>query len=434
MRKFSKRWLNQLVVPVWVWNFWRFKMTLSGRMLLGATFMSLMGTISVQIPIYQIFCALSALLVVAFLGGLWCRPRVKITGELPRTATVGQQVRAEFAISNLSRRPAYDLSLGFIDLTKAIEHVDRDVSVDVLAKDDSIMMPLTLEPKRRGLHELPELRAYSTFPFDLFRSGSSVVTLPPLLVLPAFHALVDVDVPVGLKHQPGGIALTSNIGESPEYIGNRDYIPGEPVRRIDFRSWARSGKPVVREYQEEYYCRIALILDTHVVPKRTWGSFERWAEGWYFPYEQGPEVFPELEAAVSMTAALADALSRGEYLIDLFAAGPDLYVFQAGRHIAHFESVLEILACVEACRENPFATIAPALVDELAQISTAVCVFLDWDESRRLLTQTIVESGCQLKRLIIRDDPTTLPADDPAYGDCRQYSIKEVIQGLIDFT
>ena len=121
--------------------------------------------------------------------------------------------------------------------------------------------------------------------------------------------LVDVSVPVGMRHQPGGIALTSNIGESPEYIGNREYVPGEPVRRIDFRSWARLGKPVVREFQEEYYCRIALVLDTHVVPKMTWGSFERWAEGWYFPYEQGPEEFPELEAAVSMTAALADALS-----------------------------------------------------------------------------------------------------------------------------
>jgi hypothetical protein len=176
-----------------------------------------------------------------------------------------------------------------------------------------------------------------------------------------------------------------------------------------------------------------LILDTHVVPKKTWGSFERWAEGWYFPYEQGPEEFPELEAAVSMTAAFADALSRGEYLIYLFAAGPDLYVFQAGRHIAHFESVLEILACVESCRENPFATIAPALSDELAQISTAVCVFLDWDETRRQLAQTILESGCQLKRIIIRDGPTTLPADDPSLGACQQYSVQEVASGQIEF-
>ncbi len=134
-----------------------------------------------------------------------------------------------------------------------------------------------------------------------------------------------------------------------------------------------------------------------------------------------------------MTAAMADALSRGEYLIDLFAAGPDLYVFQAGRHIAHFESVLEILACVEACRQNSFDTIAPALVDELAQISTAVCVFLDWDETRRQLAQTILEAGCGLKRIIIRDGKTTLPANDPAFGDCRQYTLEEVARGTIEF-
>ncbi len=433
MTEWSKHWLNQLVVPRWVWHFWRFKTTLSGRMLMAAMAMSLLGSISVQIPIYQIFSALSAFFVVTFLCGLWFRPRVTIAGTLPRTASVGELVQAEFSVTNDSRRPAYDLSLGFIDLTKAIEHVDRELSINVLPKQDTLAIPVSLKPLRRGLHELPELRAYSTFPFGLFRSGSSALAMPPLLVLPAFEPLIDVEVPVGLKHQPGGIALTSNIGESPEYIGNRDYIPGEPVRRIDFRSWARSGKPVVREYQEEYYCRIALILDTHVIPRMSWGSFEKWAEGWYLPYEQGPVEFPELEAAISMTAALADALSRGEYLIDLFAAGPDLYVFQAGRHIAHFESVLEILACVEACRENPFETVAPALVDELAQITTAVCVFLDWDESRRQLAQTILEAGCQLKRIIIRDGATTLPADDPALGNYRQYSISEVKGGKIDF-
>jgi hypothetical protein len=74
-----------------------------------------------------------------------------------------------------------------------------------------------------------------------------------------------------------------------------------------------------------------------------------------------------LEAAISLSASVADALSRGEYLIDLFAAGPELYVFRAGRHTAHFENILEIVACVEACRRNPFETIAPALADELTK-------------------------------------------------------------------
>ena len=132
MTKWSNHWLNQLVVPRWVWDFWRFKMTLSGRLLIGATVMSLLGTISVQIPVYQIFCALASLLVLSFFAGIAFRPRVTLAGGLPRTATAGQAVRGEFRIKNPGRRSAYDLSLGFIDLTKAIEHTDRELSVDVL--------------------------------------------------------------------------------------------------------------------------------------------------------------------------------------------------------------------------------------------------------------------------------------------------------------
>ena len=151
----------------------------------------------------------------------------------------------------------------------------------------------------------------------------------------------------------------------------------------------------MREYQEEYYCRVALVLDTFVPRGRK-------------PARDG---FPDLEAAISLSTSVAEALSRGEYLIDLFAAGPELYVFRAGRHTAHFENILEIVACVDACRDNPFDKVAPALADELTNISTVICVFLDWDATRRQLARTAVEMGCSVKILIVRDGETTEPID-----------------------
>jgi len=156
----------------------------------------------------------------------------------------------------------------------------------------------------------------------------------------------------------------------------------------------------VREFQEEYYCRVALVLDTYVARNR-----------WFRP--RGG--FQNLEAAVSLAASIADALSRGEYIIDIFAAGPELYVFRAGRHTAHLENVLEILACVDECRTNPFDKVAPALADELASISTVVCVLLDWDPSREALMRTAVEAGCSTKVLLVRDGPPSTdygPAED----------------------
>ena len=75
------------------------------------------------------------------------------------------------------------------------------------------------------------------------------------------------------------------------------------------------------------------------------------------------------------------------------------------RALAHLENVLEILACVDRCGDNPFETIAPAVADELQNISTAVCVFLDFDQTRRDFCRLIQEAGCSLKLFLVRDVP-----------------------------
>lgn len=207
------------------------------------------------------------------------------------------------------------------------------------------------------------------------------------------------------------------MGESPEYIGNREYRAGDSIRHIDFRSWARLAQPAVREYQEEYYCRIALVLDTFV-PSRM---------------RESKEGFPTLEAAVSLSASIADVLSRGEHIIDIFAAGPELYVFRAGRHRAHFENVLEILSCIEATREDPFETVAPSLLDELDNVSTLICVFMEWDESRRALVRAAQEAGCGVRAFIVKDDATLLPlSEDLGVESAIQFDSSQILRGEFD--
>ena len=371
---------------------WRYKLTPAGRFLFWSVLFTSAGMATVDIPVYQLFCALFSAYLVVWLTNLLYRPKLKVKGDLPGRVTVGELITAEIELTNESWRPAYDLMLWLIGLQKSIVFESAFIAIPRLAPGQSGVLPLELRPMRRGVYKLPYLRPHSTFPFNLMRSGSTQFPLKPLVVMPQFHVLQSIDVPVGLRYQPGGVALSSNVGESPEYIGNRDYVPGEPVRRLDFRSWARLARPVVREYQEEYYCRIALILDTWI-PKR----------------RMPPGGFPELEAAISLSASVADSLSVTEHLIDIFAAGPELYVFRAGRQLAHFDNVLEILASVAPCEKDPFTKVTPAVADELTSITTAICVFLDWDGSREELARTIIEAGCQLKLIIVRDGDVSKP-------------------------
>src|SRR6185369_16941459 len=132
-----------------------------------------------------------------------------------------------------------------------------------------------------------------------------------LLVYPRFFTMDRFDIPLGRRHQPGGIPLSSNTGDSVEFTGTRDYREGDPIRSIHWRSWARRGQPVVKEYQEEYFCHIAIILDTFLPPK---------------PTAADEAAF---EAGVSVVASIADYFSRSEYIVDILAAGPDVYEVSA---------------------------------------------------------------------------------------------------------
>ncbi|MEX1098300.1 MAG: DUF58 domain-containing protein [Planctomycetales bacterium] len=416
-----------------LWRSWQEEITLPGKLVVYAGLIGAVGMVSVRIPMYFVPVGLGALFVVAMFAGLCFWPKVSIAGRFPEKVIVGQPVTAQFTVRPESRRPIFDLSLGLFELPPALCELHRDSTVRNLSRDETAQVPVTLLALRRGLYELPSLRAYTTFPFNLFRIGLSRRPMGPLLVLPAFEPLARLDLPASRRYQPGGIALTSNVGESPEYVGNREYVPGEPARRLDFRSWARLGRPVVREYQEEYYCRIALILDTWTGADRFAATRRGALRPWSSASRRGAHrAAAGLEGAVSLAASVADALCNGEYVIDLFAAGPELYMFRSGRHTAHFENVLEILACVEPSPRDPFPTITPAVAEEAGNLSAAVCVFLDWDAARADLVRTILEAGCGLHAIVVRDGPTTEPCLAIDGARVRQVTPAEVAAGELE--
>ena len=373
---------------------WTFKTTDAGKCLLVGTLLATsMGSATLDIPLYYLVCLLAATVLVGFLGGLALRPRISLRGALPGRAVAGHAFTSRFYATNEGRWAAYDLSVGLFPLPTAVRQDVRDGQIRRLAKAETTALHVTVHPLRRGYYRLPQLYPYTVFPFNVFRSASRPGPATSLLVLPSFEPLEGVDLPLTRRYQPGGIAVASKVGESPEYIGSREYRPGDAARDIDYRSWARLARPIVREYQEEYFCRIALVLDTFV---------PRWtpipAEGY------GP-----LEAAVSLTAAVADTLTRGEHVIDIFAAGPELHVFRAGRHAGSVEQVLEILAGVDACHTDPCDELAPGLAQELASLSAAVCILLDWDPPRRAMVREMAESGCAIKVVLVRERPPTIP-------------------------
>jgi uncharacterized protein (DUF58 family) len=184
-----------------------------------------------------------------------------------------------------------------------------------------------------------------------------------------------------MKYQQGGVALASSVGQSDEFVSLRDYRRGDPLRHIHWRSWAKTGKPIVKEFEDEFFVRHALVLDTFTKDPRS----------------------DAFEEAVSVAASFASAIELQETLLDLLFIGTEAYCFTAGRGLAHADQMLEILASVKPCSDKSFATLEHLVLDHAAAVSSCICVLLDWDERRREFVRALQSMDVPLLVLVITE-------------------------------
>ena len=231
----------------------------------------------------------------------------------------------------------------------------------------------------RGNHHLDPFLVKATVPLGLTCSVPVESAGVRFTVVPRIAPVKRLETPLGQRYQPGGVALASRTGESMELMGVRPYRPGDPIRDLHAKSWARLGEPVVREYQQEYFSRVGVVLDT----------------------ETRKLDDPVLEAAVSLSAGVVANLSRGEALIDLLVVGHNVHQLTLGRNLGFLEQALDLLACVRPGPALDTAALEARLDPHLSRLSCVVMVALSWDEPRRRLAQRISSRGVGCRVLLV---------------------------------
>lgn len=261
-------------------------------------------------------------------------------------------------------------------------------------------------PLRRGILRFTGLTLARPDPLGLFRSFIKISAPRTVLILPKRYPLPPIALPGALRYQQGGVALAANVGRSEEFVSLREYRRGDPLRHIHWRSWAKAGKPIVKEFEDEFFVRHALVLDT-------------------FDGEPNSEI---LEEAVSVAASFACAVLTQETLLDLLFVGNQSYCFTAGRGLAHADQMLEILASVKNCPDKPFATLDQLVLNHIAAVSGCICVLLRWDEARRHFIKTLRALGIPVLVLLIARPGATKPDAGPLRDEPENFRVLEIGQ------
>ena len=370
----------------WLDDHYRCGLTPAGRALMwGLVAASVLRLGTISSALYWVLAALTAVLASAVFIGQPFRPQVALTRRIPPPPSAGDTWSYEVEVVNTSRRIIRDLVIEERALPAQLRPAQEPVVIDRLEPGESSRVRLELVCHRRGAYVLGRLQAASTFPSGLVKVARRVSVTDQVLVCPRFVPLERFDVPAGRVHQPGGIPVASRVGEAMEFAGLREWRDGDRPRDVHWPAFARTGRLVVREFQEEHFARLALVLDVQT---------------------RSHKDVPVLERTLSLAAAIADALARQEYIIDIFAAGDTVHRFQAGRALAHVENILELLACIEPGDHLNAEALAAAIVPEAARLSAVIFVMTGWDALRAGVVETMRAQGVVVRVLCAREGVT----------------------------
>jgi uncharacterized protein (DUF58 family) len=311
----------------------------------------------------------------------------------PRVPPVeGQTIVVEVTVANPTPLPRYWLEL--VDcsgLTLESGQAAR-ACVAVLPARGTVVVPWTVTCRRRGVFVWPSLRAATTAPFGLARAearlagdGLEVCVYPrwwPLRGATAGGAAQD------------GARPARRRAQGTDVFGTRPYRTGDNLRWIHWRSTARRGDLVVREFEDLALPSLTLVLDAGT--------------------ETGAS--PSFDVAVRLAASAARwALDRG-YTVRLLSnsAAPraptaDLSWSRLGAYLARVEparglpSIAGLLAAVAP--GGPVLVILPRLTAavvppllELRRRATTLAVAVDTggEGDAQPFARALEEGGAQV--------------------------------------
>ena len=388
---------------LWINAFYVRNLTLAGRIMLPCLFIaSIYSLFSILMPLHYLAYALAGMFFLDLILGLFFRPNIKVTRKIPDRIGAGQEHVFEYTITNLSSKRPYGLLVDSLPQPMQVSFTRGFPYKRTMEPEDSCQVVAYVSSAKRGIYHLPVARVDCSFPFHLIRFGCQSKKSQCLVVYPAFTPMRSLNLVGASRYQPGGISLSSKVGHSMEFIGCREFRDGDSLKHIHWRSWARLGEPVVKEFCDEYLTRSAVVIDTYRSRSEVLMSTTT---------VRADSVF---EAGMSLSAAVADYLEKEDFIIDLFAAGPEVYHFQGGRSLGHLDNVLDIIASLKPDHKEPFLEFSQELLNDLVRISNVVIILIHWNDARRDLISRIVEAGVFVNVVLLTADGKS-PADLPSF-------------------
>ena len=273
----------------------------------------------------------------------------------------GEEITVELDVANRGRWPLLWLRLHeSIPLSLHVPNFEHRVVS--LAPGEKTTLHYQLNCQRRGYYRLGPLKLETGDLLQLTPDKQVLFGAEPFIVYPRVVPLRKLGLPSQLPF--GDLPSRQRIFEDPSrFFGVRDYVPGDSLRRINWKSSARAGRLQFKRFQPAIALHTVILLNLN---DEAYSLRGRAAGG---------------EMGIIVAASIAAHLIERRQQVGLALLGCDpvteytgLQVISPAHGRDHLMRMLEALARVEMAPTVPLTSVLPQANTDLGWGSTAVVI------------------------------------------------------------
>lgn len=252
------------------------------------------GGVAVNTGINLLYLILAMMLAFIAVSGVLselCVRGVEVSLKLPRCVFSGEEFAARVTVRNQKWRCAsYSLRLGN-PLSKRAGASESFSYVIYVPPREAVGFAYLARLARRGIHRVERVELKTAYPFGLFEKSYLLPVEGSVLVYPALGEIRRLPPVLAARQRWEGEGEVAALNGGLEFFGLRVYRAGDNPKWIHWRTSARTGTLMLREFEREQFGGVNVLFDTSGPPVR------------------GPTLLEHFELAVSYTATLVHHLT-----------------------------------------------------------------------------------------------------------------------------
>ena len=358
----------------------------------AAIFLLTSATLINTVNLYYMATLLFLLPLVSYLLGMLNLRGLQVQRTVPVSAWEGEDVQFTVTVRTSGRLPKLflDVEERLPDYLHAIS--DSPVPFQVTPGRDTIVQyGVTCE--KRGVFNPSAVIITAQDPIGIYSFAKTYPMNAELVVYPNPRPIPDLLMTGSERYGVREMPIANRRGNGVDPDGVREYVPGDSLRRVHWKSTARTGKLRVIEYEESRSVNVIIALDL------SRGSV----------IGEGPD--SSLEYLVTMAASVAQQALRQGASVRLAAGDMEGVAEIFGRGNDHLYNILAALA---RCEPTDKLLFADRIRDKAGYIPAGATLMILTGKPDNSVTTLIGQYSATGTRIVlIYTDPSSFSAEYP---------------------